>query len=146
MDDANPHSAKSIFQRSNSNYFAPVAILLSGMAQFETKSPILGIEENIYNECIEAWTDRESDAEKCETCGSPTGDNCRSEEDETNEFEEEQLQQSLDQQIEDEKYFRELQEDMDAEESMRITPVTLNMRKGKIIAILNTLIIYILFF
>jgi hypothetical protein len=31
-------------------------------------------EENIYNACIGTWTDRESDAEKCETCGTAIGD------------------------------------------------------------------------
>jgi hypothetical protein len=55
------------------------------------------------------------------------GVNCRGEEDETNEFEEEQPEQDLDQQIEDEKHLTEIQEDTDGEEWILIAPVTLNM-------------------
>jgi hypothetical protein len=40
-------------------------------------------------------TDSILDAEKCETCGTPRGDNGRGEEDEINEFEEDQLQQDF---------------------------------------------------
>jgi hypothetical protein len=61
-------------------------------------------EENIYNRGMEAWTDSEWDAEKCERCGTAIRDTCSGEEYETNECEKEQsqLQRNLDQQIRDE--------------------------------------------
>jgi hypothetical protein len=92
------------------------------------------VQKRIYHERLEAWTDGESDAEKCETCGPLIRDNCSGEECETNEFGEEQLQHNLDQQMEDEMHLPEMQEDADAEESILITPTNLNITKVKLIA------------
>jgi hypothetical protein len=125
-------SSLTIFQDQSDEHPMSDGLETETEATEPEDGPLLPEEEQIYNESIGAWTDKESDGEEYNVCETAIEDNWNRQNEDTNESEDKYFQPDLRQELGDERYLTEMQEDTNAEEIIPRTPFTLNRADVKL--------------